>query len=70
VVNDKLKDLESRFTLQLNQVKDQVTKLQEQELELANAIATLSRVTANLANRQQTFENFMFFLTDNFLNNK
>jgi len=59
MVNDKLEDLESRFTLQLNQ--DQVTKLQEQELELANAIATLSRVTANLANRQQTFENFMFF---------
>jgi len=37
-----------------------VTKLQAQELELANAIATLSRVTANLANRQQRFENFMF----------
>jgi len=35
-------------------------ELQTQQLELANAIATLSRVTANLANRQQRFENFMF----------
>jgi len=61
MVNDKLEDLESRFTLQLNQVEDQVTKLQTQQLELANAIATLSRVTANLANRQQRFENFVFF---------
>ena len=51
MVNDKLEDLESRFTLQLNQVEDQVTKLQAQELELTNATATLSRVTANLANR-------------------
>jgi len=58
MVNDKLEDLESRFTLQLNQVEDQVTELQTQQL--ANAIATLSRVTANLANRQQRFENFMF----------
>jgi len=60
MVDDKLEDLESRFTLQLNQVEDQVTKLQAQELELANVIVTLSRVTANLANRQQRFENFMF----------
>ena len=59
MVNDKLEDLESRFTLQLNQVEDQVTDLQIQQLELANAIATLSRVTANLANRQQRFENFV-----------
>jgi len=60
MVNDKLEDLESRFTLQINQVEDQVTKLQAQQLELANAIATLSRVTANLANRQKKYENFMF----------
>ena len=60
MVNDKLEDLESRFTLQLNQVEDQVTELQTQQLELANAIATLLRVTGNLANRQQRFENFMF----------
>jgi len=59
MVNEKLEDLESRFTLQLNQVEDQVTYLQIQQLELANAIATLSRVTANLANRQQRFENFV-----------
>jgi len=58
MVNDKLEELESRFTLQLNQVEDQVTELQTQQL--ANAIATLSRVSANLANRQQRFENFMF----------
>jgi len=44
----------------INQVEDQVAKVQEQEVELANAIATLSKVTANLANRQQRFENFMF----------
>ena len=46
--------------LQLNQVEDQVTELQTQQLEVANVIATLSRVTAKLANRQQRFENFMF----------
>jgi len=41
MVNDKLEDLESRFMLQLNQLEDQVTELQTQQLELANAIATL-----------------------------
>ena len=60
MVNDKREDSESRFTLQLNQVEDQVTELQTQQPELANAIATLSRVRANLANRQQRFESFMF----------
>jgi len=35
MVNDKLEDLEDRFTLQLNQVEDQVTELQIQQLELA-----------------------------------
>jgi len=59
MVNKKLEDLENRFTLQLNQVEDQVSDLQIQQLELANAIATLSRVTANLANRKQRFENFV-----------
>jgi len=56
----KFEDLKSRSMLQLNQVKDQVTELQTQQLEVANVIATLSRVTAKLANRQQRFENFMF----------
>jgi len=55
MVNDKLENLASRFTLQLNQVEDQVTELKTQQLELADAIATLSRVTAKLANRQQRF---------------
>jgi len=60
MLTDKFEDLKSRSTLQLNQVEDQVTELQTQQLELANVIATLSTVTANLANRQQRFENFMF----------
>jgi len=60
MVNDNLENLEKRFTLQLNQVEEQVAKLQAQDLELANAIATLSQVTENLANRQRTFEHFMF----------
>jgi len=58
--DDKFEDLKSWSTLQLNQVEDQVTEWQTQQLELANAIATLSRVTATLANRQQRFENFRF----------
>ena len=58
--NDKFEDLKSQFKLQLNQVKEQVTEWQTQQLELANANTTLSRVTANLANRQQRFEDFMF----------
>jgi len=62
MVNKKFEDLENRFTLQLNQVEDQVTELQVQQLELANAVATLSRIKANLANRQQRFENFVLFL--------
>jgi len=60
MLNDKFEDLKSRSMLQLNQVKKQVTELQTQQLELANAIATLSRVTAKSANRQQRFENFIF----------
>ena len=32
MVNDKLEDLENRFTLHLNQVEDQVTEWQIQQL--------------------------------------
>jgi len=60
MLNEKFEDLKSRSTLQLNQAEDQVIELQTQQLELTNAIATLSRVTANVTNRPQRFENFMF----------
>jgi len=43
----------------LNQVENQVTELQVQQLELAKAIAKLSRITANIANRQQKFETYI-----------
>ena len=58
--NDKFEDLKSQFMLQLNQVEDQATDLQTQQLEQANVITTPSRVTAKSANRQQRIENFMF----------
>ena len=58
-INKRLEELESRFTLQLNQVENQVTELQVQQLELAKAIAKLSRITANIANRQQKFETYI-----------
>jgi len=38
VGNKKLEDWERKFTLQLNQVEEQVTNLQIQQLELANTI--------------------------------
>ena len=52
--------MKSQFTLQLDQVKEKVTELQTQQLELANVITPLSRVTAKPENRQQRIENFMF----------
>jgi len=59
--------LEDKFTLQLNQVEDQVSELQVQQLELAKAIATLSRITANLANRQQRFETYILAFNEQLL---
>ena len=59
MINEKLEELESRFTLQFNQIEDQVSELQTQQIELAKAIATLSRVTADLANRQHRFETYI-----------
>jgi len=58
-INDKLEKLETKFTSQLNQVEDQVSQLQKQQIELTKAIAQLSRITANIANRQQRFETYM-----------
>ena len=55
MINKKLEELESKFTLQFNQIENQVSELQTQQIELAKAIATLSRVTADLANRQHRF---------------
>ena len=60
IINDKLEQLDNKFTTQLNQVEKQIEKLQAQELKLANAIATLATAISNLANWQQRFENFIF----------
>jgi len=60
MVNEKVENLETRFTSQLNHVEDQVSELQKQQLELTKTIATLAKATAKLANRQQRFENFAF----------
>ena len=70
MVNDKLEDLENRFTLHLNQVEDQVTELQAQQLELANAIATLSRVTDNLEIDNKDLKTSCFLSIDNSSSNK
>ena len=59
--------MEDKFTFQLNQVEDQVSELQVQQLELAKAIATLSRITANLANRQQRFETYILAFNEQLL---
>jgi len=58
-INDKLEKLETKFTSQLNQVEDQVSQLQKQQIELTKAIAQLSRITANIAIRQQRFETYV-----------
>jgi len=70
IINDKLETLENKFTKQLNHEQDQIEKLQEQELKLANALATLARETSNLANRQQRFENFIFSFNQQLLEQK
>jgi len=67
MINKKLEDLEDKFTLQINQVENQVSELQVQQLELAKAIAKLSRITANLANRQQRFETYILAFNEQLL---
>jgi len=67
MINEKLEKLESRFTLQFNQIENQVPELQTQQIELAKAIATLSRVTADLANRQHRFETYILAFNEQLL---
>ena len=67
MINKKLEELENKFTLQFNQIENQVSELQTQQIELAKAIATLSRITANLANRQQRFETYILAFNEQLL---
>jgi len=67
MINEKLEELESRFTLQFNQIENQVSELQTQQIELAKAIATLSRVAADLANRQHRFETYILAFNEQLL---
>ena len=67
MINKKLEELESKFTLQFNQIENQVSELQTQLIELAKAIATLSRVTADLANRQHRFERYILAFNEQLL---
>jgi len=67
MINKKLEELENKFTLQFNQIENQVSELQTQQIELAKAIATLSRVTADLANRQHRFETYILAFNEQLL---
>jgi len=64
MINEKLEELENRFTLQSNQIKNQVSEHQTQQIELTKAIKTLSRVTADLANRQHKFETYILVFNE------
>jgi len=59
IINEKLEKLESRFTLQFNQIENQVSEHQTQQIELTKAITTLSRVTTDLANKQHKFATYI-----------
>ena len=39
MINEKLEELESRFTLQFNQIENQVSELQTQQIKLIKVIA-------------------------------
>ena len=67
MINKKLEELENKFTLQFNPIENQVSELQTQQIELAKAIATLSRVTADLANRQHKFETYILAFNEQLL---
>ena len=52
-------------------LKNHVTELQTQQIELANTIAIFSRVIPDLPNKQKQFKKFYIFpLTDSFSDNK
>jgi len=70
ILNDKLQKVESKFTKQINHVENQITKLQEQELKLVNALVNLARITAKLANRQQRFENLVISYSQQLMEQK
>jgi len=66
-INKKLEEMENRFTHRFNQIENQVSELQKQQIELTKAIATLSRVTADLANRQHKFEIYILAFNEQLL---
>jgi len=66
-INKQLDEMESRFTHRFNQIENQVSELQKQQIELTKAIATLSRVTADLANRQHKFEIYILAFNEQLL---
>ena len=58
-INKQLDEIESRFTHRFNQIQSQVSELQKQQIEVTKAVATLSSVTTDLANRQYKFETYI-----------
>jgi len=66
-VNEKLEKLKSKFTRRFNKIENQVSELQTQQIEWAKPMATLSRVTANIPNRQHRFETYMLTFSEQLL---
>ena len=66
-INNQLEEMEDRFTHRFNQIEGQVSELQKQQIELTKAIATLSRVTADLASRQHKFETYILAFNEQLL---
>ena len=59
-INEQLENIKKYFTGQLNTVEDQITEINERELQLTQAINRLAEITAHIGRKQEDFQNLQF----------
>ena len=59
-INERLEKIKKDFTGQLNIVEDQISEINERELQLTQAINRLAEITAHLGRKQEDFQNLQF----------
>ena len=59
-INERLENIKKDYTGQLNTVEDQISEINERELQLTQAINGLAEITTHIGRKLEDFQNLQF----------
>jgi len=65
-INERLEKIKKDFTEKINIIEDQISEINERELQLTRAINRLAEITTHIGRKQEDFQNLQFAVDKHF----